>query len=493
MLKMENWRVSAEVERDRFLGFTGEHLARRLEIRARVPGYACKLDLEFEDGQKNILGLTAEGGVLCTDIRREYVACHGRVLAQVRGLKGDEVIKSNVFELVIVGSVDAVDSFEPLAPGEFEQMERTLTGLKTDTEAAADRAAALTAKMPLPQDGTWHIWDEAADAYRDSGEPSRGERGETGEQGARGDTGEQGPPGVQGEKGEPFRYEDFTPEQLEALRGPKGAPGENGAAGGAGPQGPPGEKGDPGEQGPQGEKGETGEGFRLRDQFDSFAELEAAVPEPEAGSAYGVGTAQPYDVYIYSPSKGWVNHGPLQGAKGDAGPQGEKGEPGEQGPRGIPGETGPQGPKGDTGVQGPRGEPGDTGPQGPPGEHGAAFTYADFTAEQLEALRGPQGVPGEKGDTGAGDVSGVLFAVEIPADGWQDGAQAVEDSRFDAASRFAYVVSPDAGSYAAYTESGVHAVEVTSGALVFSAAEAPEEKVTVNILRLEVPENGKGI
>lgn len=176
MLKMENWRVSAEVERDRFLGFTGEHLARRLEIRARVPGYACKLDLEFEDGQKNILGLTAEGGVLCTDIRREYVACHGRVLAQVRGLKGDEVIKSNVFELVIVGSVDAVDSFEPLAPGEFEQMERTLTGLKTDTEAAADRAAALTAKMPLPQDGTWHIWDEAADAYRDSGEPSRGDR-----------------------------------------------------------------------------------------------------------------------------------------------------------------------------------------------------------------------------------------------------------------------------------------------------------------------------
>ncbi len=466
MLKMDNWRVSAEVERDRFLGFTGEHLARRLEIRACVPGYACKLDLEFEDGQKNILDLTAEGGVLCTDIRREYVACHGRVRAQVRGLKGDEVIKSNVFELVIVGSVDAVDSFEPLAPSEFEQMERTLTGLKTDTEAAADRAAALTAKMPLPLDGTWHIWDEAADAYRDSGEPSRGERGETGEQGARGDTGEQGPPGVQGEKGEPFRYEDFTPEQLEALRGPQGETGARGA------QGPPGEKGDPGERGPQGEKGNTGEGFRLRDQFDSFAELEAAVPEPEAGSAYGVGTAQPYDVYIYSPSKGWVNHGPLQGAKGDPGPQGEKGEPGEQGPRGIPG---------------------DTGPQGPPGEHGAAFTYADFTAEQLEALRGPQGVPGEKGDTGAGDVSGVLFAVEIPADGWQDGAQAVEDSRFDAASRFAYVVSPDAGSYAAYTESGVHAVEVTSGALVFSAAEVPEERVTVNILRLEVPENGEGI
>lgn len=456
MLKMDNWRVSAEVERDRFLGFTGEHLARRLEIRASVPGYACKLDLEFEDGQKNILDLTAENGVLCTDIRREYVACHGRVRAQVRGLRGDEVIKSNVFELVIVGSVDAVDSFEPLAPGEFEQMERTLTGLKTDTEAAADRAAALTAKMPLPQDGTWHIWDEAADAYRDSGEPSRGEAGAQGE---KGDPGEQGPQGVQGEKGEPFRYEDFTPEQLEALRGPQGETGARGA------QGPPGEKGDPGERGPQGEKGNTGEGFRLADQFDSFAELEAAVPEPEAGSAYGVGTAPPYDVYIYSPSKGWVNHGPLQGAKGDPGPQGETGE---QGPQGIPGEPGPQ---------------------GPPGERGAAFTYSDFTAEQLEGLRGPQGV---QGDPGTGDVSGVLFTVGLPAEGWENGVQAVHDSRFDAAGRFAYVVSPDGASFAGYTENGVHAVEVTDGnRLVFSAESAPAENLTVHILRLEVPENGE--
>ena len=32
----------------------------------------------------------------------------------------------------------------------------------------------------------------------------------------------QGPQGDPGPKGEPFRYEDFTPEQLEALKGPKG-------------------------------------------------------------------------------------------------------------------------------------------------------------------------------------------------------------------------------------------------------------------------------
>lgn len=46
--------------------------------------------------------------------------------------------------------------------------------------------------------------------------------------GAQGVPGEQG---TRGPKGEPFRYEDFTPEQLEALKGPKGDKGEDGRDG----------------------------------------------------------------------------------------------------------------------------------------------------------------------------------------------------------------------------------------------------------------------
>ena len=38
----------------------------------------------------------------------------------------------------------------------------------------------------------------------------------------------QGPQGEPGPKGDPFRYEDFTAEQLEALKGPKGDKGEDG-------------------------------------------------------------------------------------------------------------------------------------------------------------------------------------------------------------------------------------------------------------------------
>ena len=40
----------------------------------------------------------------------------------------------------------------------------------------------------------------------------------------------QGPQGEPGPKGDPFRYEDFTPDQLEALKGPKGDKGKDGAS-----------------------------------------------------------------------------------------------------------------------------------------------------------------------------------------------------------------------------------------------------------------------
>lgn len=64
-----------------------------------------------------------------------------------------------------------------------------------------------------------------------------GERGPQGEKGETGARGPQGPQGERGEKGDAFVYEDFTPEQLEALRGPQGETGARGEKGDTGPQG----------------------------------------------------------------------------------------------------------------------------------------------------------------------------------------------------------------------------------------------------------------
>lgn len=73
--------------------------------------------------------------------------------------------------------------------------------------------------------------------------------------------GQKGTNGSKGEKGDPFRYEDFTPDQLQALKGPKGDPGEKGEDGKPGKAftyedftpdqlaALKGEKGDPGEKG----------------------------------------------------------------------------------------------------------------------------------------------------------------------------------------------------------------------------------------------------
>ena len=143
----------------------------------------------------------------------------------------------------------------------------------------------------------------------------------TGPQGPKGDTGEAGPKGDAGERGP---------------QGPKGDPGQDGASG---------KDGANGKDGAQGPKGDTGSGFAVLGYFATQAALEAAITLPYAGDAYGIGSAQPYDIYIWDGINSvWVNNGPLQGAKGDTGPQGPQGETGPQGPQGETGPAGPAGP-----------------------------------------------------------------------------------------------------------------------------------------------------
>lgn len=54
----------------------------------------------------------------------------------------------------------------------------------------------------------------------------KGEPGTPGQRGADGERGPQGVPGPPGPKGEPFKFSDFTQDQLNALKGPKGDKGE---------------------------------------------------------------------------------------------------------------------------------------------------------------------------------------------------------------------------------------------------------------------------
>ena len=135
-----------------------------------------------------------------------------------------------------------------------------------------------------------------------------------------------------------------------------------------------------GPPGPQGPKGDPGDSYTVKGLYTTLSALQSAHPTGSEGDAWFVGTSDSNVVYQWDVDQSaWVNIGALKGPKGDTG------------------NTGPQGP------QGPQGEKGDTGAQGEKGDKGDAFTYSDFTADQLASLKGEKGdtgPQGPKGDTG---------------------------------------------------------------------------------------------
>ena len=57
----------------------------------------------------------------------------------------------------------------------------------------------------------------------------------------------------------------------------------------------------------------SGEGIKIVSHFDTLEELEAAVPKPNSGDAFSVGTELPYNLYIFDFFNGlWRNYGPIR-------------------------------------------------------------------------------------------------------------------------------------------------------------------------------------
>lgn len=94
------------------------------------------------------------------------------------------------------------------------------------------------------------------------------------------------------------------------LKGQKGDKGDKGDTGDVGPQGAPGKDGT---NGANGEDGKDGKNFTILGYKDTLEQLQTDVPNPAQGDAYGVGTAEPYELYIYDTTKGWVANGIIGG------------------------------------------------------------------------------------------------------------------------------------------------------------------------------------
>lgn len=274
--------------------------------------------------------------------------------------------------------------------------------------------------------------------------------------GLRGPQGDPGAAGPRGPKGEPGETGPQGP------KGPPGEPGVPGKDGEAGPQGVPGAPGSPGADGAGIQSiqrtagdgspgtadtytitltngmtstftiynGADGTSFTVLGRYDTLAALKAAHPTGSEGDAWAVGSAEDNDIYLWDVDVGdWSNVGSLQGPPGPAGPKGDTGA------------DGPPGPKGDTGADGPQGEP------------------------------GPK----------ANEIT-----VALPASGWSNGTQTVNNAGL-LAQGYGYIITPDGTSYEMYAVCMVRADDVAAdGEITFRCSDTPSGELTVNIMRIEV-------
>ena len=208
-----------------------------------------------------------------------------------------------------------------------------------------------------------------------------GPPGKDGINGAKGEQGLQGPPGPPGPKGEPFKYSDFTAEQLALLKGPKG---------------------DNGEPGPPGTGANVDlSGYTTKTDADNLylkkvdlrnyltmlgdtryaykTELTSYLLKTDAETQYSKKTE--LDNYV---KKSEIN-------------QYTSASNVQLTPEQLEKLRGPQGPKGEPFRYSDFTQEQLNALKGPKGDKGEPFRYSDFTAEQLLALRGPKGDPGSGG------------------------------------------------------------------------------------------------
>lgn len=223
-----------------------------------------------------VLGCNANRTICYFEVTQQMTSAYGPGLAILE---------------VIVDSAIAGSSYIPFDIAKNPAQDEAIMSsneYKSMNELVEEAREAL-GKPPKIQNGTWWLWDSEQKTYIDTRSPTRGEIGPQGKQGEKGESGKTGNGIASTVLNDNFtltvHFTDGTSYTTPSIRGATG---------------------------PQGKQGETGSGFKVLGYYANESALSAAVPNPAAGDAYGIGTSEPYDIYIWDGvNHKWVNNGSL--------------------------------------------------------------------------------------------------------------------------------------------------------------------------------------
>lgn len=258
-----------------------------------------------------VLGCNSQRTICYVEATRQICAAYGQALAVLELLVNTNIAGSSYILFDIARNPAQENAI--VSSDEYQIL----------NDIVAEAREALQ-KAPKIQNGMWVVWDADKKAYVDTGYSASGTPGPAGT-------------GIDdivlnSDYTLTIRYGN-TSYTTKPIRGATGAQGERGATGAPGVgieqavfnddytltilfndgcffTTPP----------LRGATGADGKGFKILGYYQSVSALSNSVQNPAAGDAYGVGSGEPYDVYIWDAvNKKWVNNGALQGATGKDG------------------------------------------------------------------------------------------------------------------------------------------------------------------------------